>query len=644
MKHSPLLHTVLLCFCLFFISISSAQTSRIDSIKGRLALDSLSGEAVNQFTRQGFEYLLVDTDSSLAFLSVALDGAQELQDPSLINNAAYWMARAFMIRGEETESFLYGHMSLTFSEQAGDSVRIARSYSFLGIAYKYVKDFTKAMEYHNKALDFYRMRQDFKKMGTELNNLGLIFEEQGDLDGAERVYTEALSLKVQAKDRRGQAYVKGNLASVAFEKGNIDRAATLCDELIAETDHPRLRDIQGEALSLRADIAMQRKQFAYAQTILERASTLLEGLNAPSLELKILRSQYELQKQNGKIDEALATLEKHMVLADSLAEAENLELMASLTLQRERKENAILEKKVELARARTESAAVRERWTQIGAFSLLFGALVVILLILKNQRREHRARLKIETQAQQLRELNREIQDKSVQLGNHSRVKDKILSLIAHDLRSPIASLGELLDMLHEGRLPEEQFRQLTRTLRARMAGIGPMLVNLLEWASYQIKSYEPQKQQVDLTEIATTSLNLFENVARAKQINLSLEIPASLMAYVDPGMIHLALRNLLSNALKFTEIGGSVKVEGHYSGHRTVISVSDTGVGMTPEQQGRLFSEEHFTTPGTEEERGAGLGLLLVRDFVSQNEGELKVKSEEGKGSTFLLDLPTAV
>lgn len=236
------------------------------------------------------------------------------------------------------------------------------------------------------------------------------------------------------------------------------------------------------------------------------------------------------------------------------------------------------------------------------------------------------AQKKLEQQAQKLDELN--------------KVKDKVFSILSHDLRSPLANLSSLISMAREGDISDEEFKSFLPTIAENINYTSGLIDNLLHWSQLHIKGERIAKTTFDLYEIINSMLTYFTKSAKVKNIEIVNLISKSTTVNADKNMIHLVLRNLLSNAIKFSEPGGKVTIEAQDLYPETVVCVSDTGKGMEKETLKKLFGYESFTTKGTANEQGTGLGLLLCKEFVEKNGGRIWVESEPGKGSRFCFSI----
>ncbi|MCK5136302.1 MAG: hybrid sensor histidine kinase/response regulator [Bacteroidales bacterium] len=243
----------------------------------------------------------------------------------------------------------------------------------------------------------------------------------------------------------------------------------------------------------------------------------------------------------------------------------------------------------------------------------------------------------ISTQNEQLKKLNFELREAIA-------AKDKFFSIIAHDLKDPFHTLigfSNLLLSTFDDRKPEDIKRLLKYINQSSLHGFD-LLNNLLEWSRTQTGSIKYNPVRVNLSFMVDELLLLLSPSAEKKEIHLTSGIPVDCTAIADEKMIQTVIRNLVSNALKYTEPGGDVRIESRDMGDEIEISVSDTGLGIPKENLGKLFSiSKNYSTPGTSNERGTGLGLLLCKEFVEKNRGRIRIKSEPGEGSTFSFTIP---
>ncbi len=223
--------------------------------------------------------------------------------------------------------------------------------------------------------------------------------------------------------------------------------------------------------------------------------------------------------------------------------------------------------------------------------------------------------------------------------------KDKFISLISHDLRGPFTGFLGLTKFLDENldSFSQDEIKEIARELHNSLFRQYQLLENLLEWSKIQIGSFKINKQKINVAEIVNNKIELFQISAKSKKIELISYINGNTYIYADKIMISSVIHNLISNAIKYSKSGGKVIINSTSKDNYVEISISDNGVGISEEKLEKLFnSESSFTTPGTNNEIGSGLGLLITKELVEMNDGKITVESKENIGTTFYILIPS--
>jgi ligand-binding sensor domain-containing protein/signal transduction histidine kinase len=243
-------------------------------------------------------------------------------------------------------------------------------------------------------------------------------------------------------------------------------------------------------------------------------------------------------------------------------------------------------------------------------------------------------------QKEELEQSNEYIKIQSAELEELNKQKDKLFSIVSHDLRSPMASLKNTIELMDLDVLDKEELSVIKKELKRQFKATDEMLQSLLAWAESQMQGEKIIPQWLDLGQLVAETTDFLGGVAEAKKIDTVIEVPVAIQVYADPNHLRAILRNLIANAVKFSFRGGKVLVSGQLEGSLAVVSVRDWGQGMSAPQRERLFGGNYVSTRGTAGEWGTGLGLRLVKDLVEKNGGKLWVESQEGQGSTFSFTL----
>ena len=244
-------------------------------------------------------------------------------------------------------------------------------------------------------------------------------------------------------------------------------------------------------------------------------------------------------------------------------------------------------------------------------------------------------------------EQNRRLTTQNEELRELNATKDKFFSIIAHDLKNPFGQMMMFADLLQE-ELQKASADRLEHYInimcQASRQGYR-LLENLLEWSRAQTDRIAFEPRPIRLNSLVIEAVGIVTHHADNKQLRIDIDIPKDLILYADGYMMGTILRNLVSNAVKFTEKGGTIEIAARQTDDELEITIEDSGIGMTEKSLAKLFRiDTHHSTPGTQQEKGTGLGLLLCKEFVKKHDGRISVSSEPGKGSCFRLVFPRAV
>lgn len=240
--------------------------------------------------------------------------------------------------------------------------------------------------------------------------------------------------------------------------------------------------------------------------------------------------------------------------------------------------------------------------------------------------------------------INERLKNQALELQSLNNLKDKYFSIISHDLKGPVFGIKELIHLTNTGMVSKEEFMDMLPEVSRNMEQVAMLLENLLAWSSSQLKGGEiVTAEEFDILKILIQQKSLLERIANEKKIEIVINVQAKSLVKVDKNMIELVVRNILSNAIKFSDNGSKIMITSHDEENCVKICIEDSGKGISKENLLKIQNGISFTTIGQNKESGTGLGLLLVKEYVQKNNGELEVHSEVEKGTKFCLKLPIA-
>lgn len=616
-------------------------------------------------------------DSAIQYHEKALAIRESIEDSSGMADSYNNMANIYKGQGDIEKAQQGYRKAQAIYEAQHNETGIAQCLNNIGTIYIDRGNYPVGMDYQLKALQIYERLGNTYNMLFGYNNIAFVYDLMNQ-DSLSRIYilkTMELAKEMNARQMLGRALLfLGNLNNKEekFEAGKarllealavgeeiqdqvtVANAHQYLSDYYADQDDPKLAlDHAEKALTLWENMGytfgavMAKTRIARDMLALDRlqeaesfALNGFQGAETLGAQQAIRDAAHVLAKtyeKRGRFKDAFHYQRILTNYQDSLKNDEKTREVARLEMQyevdKQAQERALQEEKAALEQEITENRqrAIRNL--------LIIGVLFMAILAFVLYRGRQRAK-KVNTL---LRHKNLEIAGKNVQLEELNRIKNKLFSVISHDLRSPLSTLMGLLTMLKEGVISPDHLQRLSAKLADRVDHTANLLENLLNWARSQMDGMQVNPATVEFKDLVDEHMGLYQAQAEQKGIRLVNHISNPVEVYADREMVKLVLRNLLSNALKFTPTGGQISVEVIRAQRFLRVSVKDNGIGISPEAMPRLFSPATVSTYGTANEKGSGLGLLMSEDFIKKNGGKIWVESEVGKGSEFFFTLPLA-
>ncbi|MBL7813629.1 MAG: hypothetical protein JNL70_01400 [Saprospiraceae bacterium] len=453
-----------------------------------------------------------------------------------------------------------------------------------------------------------------------LESLAVLYANQKKINQAEKVFEQALSTVKQ--NRETQIYWIRVHSNVAFFYANFMKDTTKALWYNREATKGFVDDPKRDLVRYIIDCEFISQSFftlgdytssaLYAKKITPFRH--IDKNNVKHSVAKAYRRLFDIYEKQGQYRQATLYADSMLVLRDSLdaltnsdsLKRETYKLDAAFKLERKQKE-------VELLAQKQKTQMV---WMiAISLVALLLG--VLIFVIQRNKRR---------------------IEMQKTELANLNTTKDKLFALLSHDLISPVDTLKNYTMLMDWGAMNQSTFATAMETLKILLNNTSNMLENVLHWAISQMTELKPKKEVVNISAIVAEQIDLVSPIANDKRIDIQQLVPNDLMIELDKNHLALAIRNLLQNALKFTKPSGHITVSAQNTeGGQKTISIQDSGIGMTPDILSQLFQiDKNTNRKGTSQEKGTGLGLILTKELVELNKGQINVSSEVNKGTRF--------
>ncbi len=570
------------------------------------------------------------TDSSLIYLDKAYNGASIMNDPYLKLRCLNIIAANYLNQGDYNKALNNFTTAYHIADSLKNKKQLLNLSLNIGTTLLYNEDLEQAIQYFEKVLSLSDPNQMNIAVATAYNNLGACYSRMADHEKAISYFEKALPAFIKINNRFQIAQAYANLGQSNYLLNNIEDANYYLNEAVKINRENNLSNQLIVNLIILARLQIMKKEFAKAKESLQEANELSKTYNINYNKSDLLKAYSYYYSSIKKFEKALEYKELELIHRDSVfnesKQKQITELETKFKTQLKEKENDNLKKDLSLQQL---NAA---KQTQIRNFLIAFALLVMILIgILLN-----RARIK--------KKSHQIIEQQKNELEIANKTKDKLFSIIAHDLRSPFNTIIGFSDFLHsdyDSLNDHERKLQISDIKNASHSAYN-LLENLLTWARIQQGNIKVKPENLPLNKLIESSVINYRSSAKLKEIELSYEYSDLINVHTDQYSIELILGNLISNAIKFTPFGGSIIISSEIKDDKAVVKVKDSGIGLSDKAAEKIFKKgETYTSTGTNQEKGSGLGLVLCKEFIEMNGGEIWFCNESQKGACFAFSLP---
>ncbi len=502
-----------------------------------------------------------------------------------------------------------------------DSTVLASTYNNIGNVYSSLNDFKLAEEYYIKSLALKR-KNKLENIGASLNNLALMYIDLKKLDSAKVLLQESLVISKKNKNIASIASAYNRLGALAFIDKDYQKSRKYYDSSYTAAKKSKNESIAASAKQELGRIAIRTKNFKKAESLLKVARKEIKKLKLDPLLLTNYEYSAKLDSARRNFSEAYEWQKKYQQLSDQNTSDETAQ---KIELAEARFKSEMEQLKLIEAQEQREQQS-KDKLFRYRIFTYISVGITLIILIFLG--------FVVKSRKERKRYVN--------QLNESNQVKNKLFSIISHDLKNEIHGLDGSLNLLKDNAISTEEFQQIVPLLANRTHQTSILLNNLLNWSKSQMKELTANPSAFDINEVIASKFTFFEPQAASKGIKLTNALKPTLV-FADKDMVAIVAQNLIANAIKFCNAGDSITLSSIETEEHFEICFKDTGVGIAQENLKKLFAEDAFTTRGTQHETGTGLGLKICKELIALNNGEISVKSKLREGSTFCITLPKA-
>lgn len=520
--------------------------------------------------------------------------------------------------------------ALKISEALKEDDLILHGNLNLGSLYETTGDRARALAAYTKAYLIGKNIYDKNNQAATLLSLGRYYENENNAETSLNYYQEALSIGMSNSLADVQQKSYAGISNAYEQLGDYGRALENYRKFVSvkESVFNEEKEREFTRKQLQIDFAVKEKDYQVKQLKTDGDLQRQMSLAAQQQQLLALRQQKLELSNKEKIVQRLTFLKKEADLQNEKnfqkKVFENSKLSAQLR-------SAIAERRIFKQGVQIKL----DHKVKLVLYLAILLSLIIAVVIYFSQRRT--------------RQLNKIINKQKAELVQLGKVKNKIFSVVSHDMRTPVNSVISFIQLLEGQNLTQEKLSIYAASLKDNLHHTSEMMENLLTWAASQMEGFNSKLGPVDTREVVSMAIEEVSVKAAIKEIKIESSFSEMLTCEADANMLLVVIRNLLNNAVKFTPQGGNISLKASLKGEMVAIEIGDNGVGMTKELVQHFNKDGAFlgggqSTLGTRNEKGTGLGLMLCRTFTDIMNGTIKVSSEHGKGTTFHLSFKKAV
>jgi two-component system sensor histidine kinase/response regulator len=560
------------------------------------------------------------------------------------------MGYYFYERENYPKALSYFRKLLLFSSNIKDKKTNAEAHFYLGEVFFTMKNTEKAKRYYHAALDFAQNNQHSDLYIKIFNRLGEIGNEEENIDTAIYYYTKTVEFAKDKSSNNNQIIANSNLSKIMEKKGNIAEAITYIKRAIQIAKNNKSEHLPELYFKL-SQIFLKSGNIKNTLKYLKLSLSSAKESGNIHITIQATKSLGRISLENEDYLLAGKYLEKAITLTDSINQVNSSKDLAryetQYNLMQKEQEIVLLDRDKKLNKVELDNQKLRNRF--------YFGGLIVLVFLVGFLLYHIRTRIKqnkllsdqndkINEQNEELNQINQQLSDSEKMLIQALSVKNKLFAIIGHDMKSPLMDIKNLIFILKNSasQFSEKDLKNHSSQIENRLISLLELLNNLLNWGMTENNSLKYTPKKLSVNNLINKTINLFEGQFTLKNIEVDLQIPENLSWTTDPNMIEFTLRNILSNAIKFSPKESRISIKVENKDKKLTCTITDYGIGMDTNQIDKIFVQtSDKVRRGTNNEKGTGLGMSLAHEFTMQMNGKLFVESKPNEGTKVTLTLP---
>lgn len=639
------------------IADGKVQIANVNKFRGEYtASESNYNAALSIYKKIGYSHGIVksliglgrlkefsgDFGSAIKSYNQALSISKEAKNLADQANSYNMLGITYDNKGQFSKALDNYFKSLIINIQQKDELSAADKYCNIGIIMQELELYPKALAYYSKAFAIWQHFEDLQGIATINENIGEVLMEQKKYDEAIKHLRKASATFHNMSDQEGISFIYYDLGQYHYNNNHIDSALYYMHLSLQSANNNKISFNRVNAFEGLAKAYNKAKDYKNAFKYAGMALNAAERLGSKNLESGAILQLSNALAGLKKFEEAYLQLQRYAQLRSELKHGESFQKaeLYNLEIEFARKEKQIAEK--DHKREQDYRAKVKMQ-ENVNLFYVLAIAVTATLSIIYYSGRRRQKKINAE-----LKEKNNEIllqkehlDGQSVKLNDLNLLKDRLIGILAHDLRAPISTLRGLFTLMIDDTIGREEFIEMTPKVFNKLEHTSDFLDTLLFWINSQVDAGSVEVTCFEMSELVDRELVHIEDRLELKDLTVQVDIQPGTLVLADPNSIRIVIHNFLTNAMKFSKRGSVIHISAQIENGMVVFCMQDEGIGMSDDHRNNLFKNRINSVVGTENESGTGMGLLFCKDLIEKYKGRIWIESTLGVGTTISFELP---
>ncbi|MGY3215492.1 tetratricopeptide repeat-containing sensor histidine kinase [Mucilaginibacter sp. HD30] len=545
-------------------------------------------------------------------------------------------------RGDYSKALDNYFRSLIINIKKKDDLSAADKYCNIGIIMHELELYSKALEYYKKAKDIWTRLDDVQGLGVISQNIGEVLLDQAkDAEALPYLHYARANFK-KMRDQDGESLIYYDFGLYNLRTHNTDSAIYYFNLSLQSANHSKIKYNTAKACLGLAQAFNSKKDFTEAYNFALQAQTTSVSLGSTAIKTDAIKQTSIALAGLGRFEEAYRQELVYSTMRGRLKHNESIQKIAFYNLEIEfaKEQKEIGEKQLKKEKEFRQKLAV-QRSVNIAYAGITIVVATLAAIYYRGRRKQKAINKLLQEKNKEIMLQQEDIQNQAVKLNELNLLKDRLIGVLAHDLRAPISTLRGLFNLMIDDSITHSEFIEMTPTVFNKLEHTSDFLDTLLFWINSQVDTTDTNIKPFKIDDLVNKELMHLEDRITQKELNIALNMDQNVAAFADPSSIRIVIHNFLTNAIKFSNRGGLIEISALNENNRMLFCIKDNGIGMTEQHLLHLFKSRVSSLQGTENESGTGMGLLFCKDLIEKYNGKIWVESKLDIGTRLCFDLP---